>query len=96
MEYDNVMEEVAPEPHEMSKTVSEEDIVMSTEIEQKPIIFKNEEEKVEISQNCLDSNTKTGSSAELTFHKTKRYHKKVTFKEPIIPCKFRPFKSAVN
>jgi hypothetical protein len=43
----------------------------------------------------MDYNTKAGSSAEVTFPTIKKNNKKVTFKEPIIPHKFRPFKSIV-
>jgi hypothetical protein len=68
MESKKVVVEVAQEPQDFSKTASEADINMSLEIEKKPIILKNEEEKVEISLNAIDLNTKTGSSAELTFH----------------------------
>lgn len=76
------MIEVEQDVNDVSKTVSEVDVPMSSEIEQKPIDVKNEEEKGETSLSNLcriESNTTAGSSAELIFHIIRKNNKKVTF-----------------
>ena len=73
------MIEVEQDVNDLSKTVSEVDVPMSSEIEQKPIDVKNEEEKGETSLCRIESNTTAGSSAELIFHIIRKNNKKVTF-----------------
>jgi len=79
MESKHEMMEVAQDVNDLSKTVSEVDLPMSSEIEQKPINVKNEEEKGDISLCRLESNTTAASSAELIFHIIRKNNKKVTF-----------------
>ena len=79
MESKDDVVEVEPDVNDASKTVSEEDVPMSSEIERKSINVKNEEEKVEISLSKIESNTTAGSSAELIFHIIRKNNKKVTF-----------------
>jgi copper chaperone CopZ len=83
MESKHEMVEIAQDVNDLSKTVSEVDVPMSSEIEQKPIGVKNEEEKAEISLTRIESNTTAASSAELIFHIIRKNNKKVTFQEPI-------------
>ena len=83
MESKHEMAEIAQDVNDLSKTVSEVDVPMSSEIEQKPIGVKNEEEKAEISLTRIESNTTAASSAELIFHIIRKNNKKVTFQEPI-------------
>jgi copper chaperone CopZ len=83
MEAKHEMVEIAQDANDLSKTVSEVDVPMSSEIEQKPIGVKNEEEKAEISLTRIESNTTAASSAELIFHIIRKNNKKVTFQEPI-------------
>ena len=73
------MIEVEQDVNDVSKTVSEVDVPMSSEIEQKPIDVKNEEEKGESSLCRIESNTTAASSAELIFHIIRKNNKKVTF-----------------
>ena len=73
------MIEVEQDVNDVSKTVSEVDVPMSSEIEQKPIDVKNEEEKSETSLCRIESNTTAASSAELIFHIIRKNNKKVTF-----------------
>jgi hypothetical protein len=79
MESKHEMVEIAQDVNDLSKTVSEVDVPMSSEIEQKPIGEKNEEEKAEISLTRIESNTTATSSAELIFHIIRKNNKKVTF-----------------
>ena len=79
MESKHEMVEIAQDVNDLSKTVSEVDVPMSSEIEQKPISVKNEEEKAEISLTRIESNTTAASSAELIFHIIRKNNKKVTF-----------------
>lgn len=79
MESKDDVVEVEPDVNDASKTVSEVDVPMSSEIERKSINVKNEEEKVEISLSRIESNTTAGSSAELIFHIIRKNNKKVTF-----------------
>jgi hypothetical protein len=79
MESKHEMVEIAQDVNDLSKTVSEVDVPMSSEIEQKPIGEKNEEEKAEISLTRIESNTTAASSAELIFHIIRKNNKKVTF-----------------
>lgn len=79
MEPKHEMVEIAQDVNDLSKTVSEVDVPMSSEIEQKPIGVKNEEEKAEISLTRIESNTTAASSAELIFHIIRKNNKKVTF-----------------
>ena len=79
MESKDDVVEVELDVNDASKTVSEVDVPMSSEIERKSINVKNEEEKVEISLSRIESNTTAGSSAELIFHIIRKNNKKVTF-----------------
>jgi len=77
------MVEIAQNVDDLSETVSEVDVPLSSDIEQKPIDVKNEDEKAEISLTRIESNTTAASSAELIFHIIRKNNKKVTFQDPI-------------